>query len=152
MISDCTLTNIMTYLCKNILGYLYFESSSDNPRFINTIFFVATHLINEYWRWINVEKFDYLVFATFWSFYKFLATLTLQQLLDFWNFLQHFFATFLLQKSRSLQHYLMLQGKMSMLQKKNLWHDSRSDSSIFTLKALFLIFFFPFSFPVLCVF
>ena len=29
-----------------------------------------------------------------------------------------FLATFLLQKSRSLQHYLMLQGKMSMLQKK----------------------------------
>ena len=108
----------MTYLCKNILGYLYFESSSDNPRFINTIFFVATLLINEYLRWINVEKFDYLVFATFWSFYKILATLTLQQILDFWNFLQHFFATFLLQKSRSLQHYLMLQGKMSMLQKK----------------------------------
>ena len=41
MISDCTLTNIMTYLCKNILGYLYFESSSDNPRYINTFFFCS---------------------------------------------------------------------------------------------------------------
>ena len=41
MISDCTLTNIMTYQCKNILGYLYFESSNDNPRFINTIFFCS---------------------------------------------------------------------------------------------------------------
>ena len=73
----------MTYLCKNILGYLYFESGSGNQRFINTIFFVATLLINEYLRWINVEKIDYLVFATFWSFYKILAPLTLQQILDF---------------------------------------------------------------------
>ena len=96
---------------------IYFSKVVAITPYLLTTFFVAKLLINEYLRFINMENFKYFVFATFWSFSKILATLTLQQILDFWNFLQHFFATFLLQKSHSLQHYLMLQGKMSMLQK-----------------------------------
>jgi len=62
---------------------IYFSKVVAITSYLLTTFFVAKLLINEYLRFINMEKFNYFVFATFWSFYKILATLTLQQILDF---------------------------------------------------------------------
>ena len=88
------------YISVKISRFLRIKRGGEISDFFTSpqIMFCNTFNFKIYFLFYHLQIITIFFFATFKSFSKIFATLTLQHLVDFSNSLQHFFATFMLQK------------------------------------------------------